>query len=269
VIDAHLQDNLAGIRSGRFLNLKALGLIYRISLQAATIQEAFFYLNDYMSTTFPILKLDTQISGSDVSIYLKIENNRNRLNWFILENFLTVMEREIRMMAGESIRLELFSPSYTTEFPEHWTFNSNFGLRFQASILPASLKDKNRLHLDLLIPEYLKLIESFKAVGTITDKVKIAALNLSDPELPGLDVVADSLNITPRTLQRRLQKENSGYRQISDELKKKISEMLLLHNRFSVADISHMMGYSETSAYIHAFNKWYGIPPQKFREEVL
>ncbi|MGX7835842.1 AraC family transcriptional regulator ligand-binding domain-containing protein, partial [Campylobacter fetus subsp. venerealis] len=41
-----LQDQQAGWRVGNFLNLSSLGLIYQISLQTTTIEEAIFYLKD-------------------------------------------------------------------------------------------------------------------------------------------------------------------------------------------------------------------------------
>jgi len=124
----------------------------------------------------------------------------------------------------------------------------------------------NMRALGFLIPEYLKLAESLKADSSFSSRVKIAALNLAGPELPDLKTVADSFNITTRTLQRRLQSENNSFRGLLDEMKRRISDMLLQHNRYSVADISFVLGYSEPSAFIHSFKKWHGIPPKKFRE---
>lgn len=46
-----LQDDEMGWRIGQYLQLNALGLIYQISLQATTLEEAFYYLKDFLDTT--------------------------------------------------------------------------------------------------------------------------------------------------------------------------------------------------------------------------
>jgi AraC-like DNA-binding protein len=268
-IDDQLQDELFGIRAGRYLNMKALGLIYRISLEATNIEEAFFYLKDYLQETFPIITINTDVKESVVSVRLYIDNNREDLNRIIIENVLTVVAREIKLMAGESTSITVFSPFFTPDYPDSWSQDAYFGLQFPPVILQAALKDQSRLHLDILIPEYLKMIESLKTDGSFVSKVKIASLNLAKPELPALKMVADSFNITPRTLQRRLREEGATFREIINDLKRTISDMLLRHKRFSVADISFVLGYSEPAAYIHSFKKWHGRSPEKVRDELL
>ncbi len=172
-------------------------------------------------------------------------------------------------MAGENTSINLFSPFYKSGYPETWSPGSYFGLQFRPLIFHAVLKDKSRLHLDILIPEYLTLIEKLRAKDTFTSKVKITVLNLAKPELPDLPVVADSFNLTPRTLQRRLQGEWTTFRSIIKDLKRTISDMLLMHKQLSVADISFVLGCSEPAAFIHSFKKWHGVSPQQHREDFV
>ncbi|MEX0928700.1 MAG: helix-turn-helix domain-containing protein [Balneolales bacterium] len=265
-ISEQLADDLWGIRAGHYLNMKVLGLIYRISLKATTIEEAFFYLKDYLNATFPIISVETQSSDRLVKLHLHIDNNRDALNRIILENLLTVMRREIQIMTGKSTNIELFSTFHTSAYPDFWSPADSFYLQFRSTVLRASLKDKGRLHLDILIPEYLKLIETLSADDSFASMVKIALLNLAKPELPDLKTVAQSFNLTPRTLQRRLRAEETTFREIIDNLKRTISEMLLRHKQFTVGDVSLALGYSEPAAFIHSFKKWHGFSPQEARK---
>lgn len=267
-INQQLKDKFLGIRAGRYLNMKALGLIYQISLEATTIEEAFFYLNDYLDTTFPIIEIKTQESNRMVSIQLHIENNQDVINRIILENMLMIMQRELQIMTGKGTQIELFSPFHLPKYPDSWNPGDNYSLQFKSTVLQAALKDKSRMHLDILIPEYLSLIEGYSADASFVNKVKIAALNLSKPELPDQKTVAQVFNITPRTLQRRLSAEETTFRDIINELKQMISDMLLRHKPFSIGDISFVLGYSEPAAFIHTFKKWHGIPPQEARKRL-
>jgi AraC-like DNA-binding protein len=134
-------------------------------------------------------------------------------------------------------------------------------------VLKAVWKDRTKWQLDLLVPEYLKLIESVKSEETFASKVKIAILSIAKPDLPDLNAVADNFNMTPRTLQRKLATEATSFRQIVSDLKRKISFLLIGHNRFSVAEVSDILGFSESASFIHSFRKWYGNSPERFRRQ--
>jgi AraC-like DNA-binding protein len=146
-------------------------------------------------------------------------------------------------------------------------------LSFKPMMLKAAIRDKSRLHLDVLVPQYLNLIEHIKAAQSqpthsFSSRVKLASLHLAKPELPSLEKVADVFNLTPRTLQRYLKEENQNFRQITDELKKQISYLLIHHQGFTVTDLSYVLGYGEPAAFIHCFKKWYGQTPNKFRQNL-
>lgn len=264
-ISTSLKDDLLGIRLGNFLNMNSLGLIYQISLQATTIEEALFYLNNYIDNTIPVVQPEIQFRKDRVIINLSTNKNNSEANIVLLESLLTIISRELAMMTAQPLDFQLFSPACSHDYPSEWQQDNCFAISFKAAILKASLQDISRLHLDTLIPEYLKLIETMKPEPTFSSKVKIASLNMAKPELPALEKVADVFNLTPRTLQRRLNAEKTTFRQITDDLKKQISYMLLQHNRFSITDVSYVLGYSEPAAFIHSFKKWYGNSPEKVR----
>ena len=110
------------------------------------------------------------------------------------------------------------------------------------------------------------ILISFDDVTEKYQKEK-AMLQLAQPALPGLDMVADTFNLTSRTLQRRLVQEGTSFRQIAEGLKRQVCHLLLLHDRYSVADISLLLGYSDAAAFIHSFKKWYGATPAKLRKQ--
>ena len=264
-----LADELLGIRAGAFLNLKSLGLVYQISLQTTTVAEALFYLQHYLNASFPLIHLQTDISTSVATIVLRISNEAAAENRIILESVLTVIARELQTMAGPEFTLGLSSPFYNASYPENWQPGKSFTLAFTKAVLGARIQDKSRWQLDVLVPEYLQLIERLKAEPTFSTRVKITMLSMAQPALPDLARVADAFNLTVRTLQRRLDTENTSFRQLQGALKKEISYLLINHQRFSVAEISEVLGFAEPAAFIHSFKKWYGHSPEKFRQQLV
>ncbi|KAA0992412.1 helix-turn-helix transcriptional regulator [Dyadobacter aurulentus] len=262
-------DPYLGVKAGNFMALKLLGAIYQISLQTNTVEEAFHYLQSYMEATFPMIRARTAISGDSASVILTIEEGNTDLDRIILENVLTIISRELQMMAGKITNLTITSPFVDENYPSGWEQGTGFSVSFDSIILKASLKDVNQLRLDILIPEYLKMISQLDTTDKFSDKVRITMLSMSDPELPDIDSVCDVMCLTARTLQRKLLKEEITYRKITEDLKKQICSFLILHEPYPIASLSYILGYSEPASFIHSFKKWYGNSPHKVRKALL
>ena len=265
-IHKEFQDDQLGWRIGNFLNLNALGLIYQISLQAKTIEEAIYYLKDFMSATFPLISLKTKLEEAKGSLEMVISTDKILLNRMILECVLVIIARELQMMCTDGVSIKVFSPYFTPAYPPNFHYGDTFKVEFSELSLKASLRRFEQAKLNLLIPEYLKLIQELKQEQSFQNRVKIAMLNRAKPELPALAEIAESFHLTPRSFQRRLASEKLTFRKICDELKKQISVLLLRHISYSISDVGYLLGYSEPAAFVHSFKKWYGYPPSTIRE---
>ncbi|PSR52282.1 hypothetical protein AHMF7605_01470 [Adhaeribacter arboris] len=265
----YLQDDLWGIKAGKFLTLKLLGLIYRISRQVTTMEEAFHYLQSYLETTFPLVKMQVTLTGEQITVFMQIENDHEKINRVILENVLTVISREIAMMATGEVAFTLTSPYYQASYPKDWQLGDSFAISFAPILLKAGLRKRHEEQLDLLLPEYLKLMQKLKAAeNSFSNTVKVTLLSMSDPHLPDITTVSEALYLTPRSLQRRLERENSSFREILLDLKKQICSFLLRHQEYSVTSMSHILGYAEPAAFIHSFKKWFGDSPERVRQSL-
>lgn len=79
--------------------------------------------------------------------------------------------------------------------------------------------------------------------------------------------VADKLNTSIRTMQRKLKEEGSNYQHIFDEERRVRAEFLLLNSQYSLTDISEQMGFTETSSFTRSFKAWTGMTPGEFRSK--
>jgi AraC-like DNA-binding protein len=76
--------------------------------------------------------------------------------------------------------------------------------------------------------------------------------------------VARSLDMHPRTLQRRLQVHGWSLSALLDQQRRTIARQLLLEQRMSLTELAFMLGYSEQSAFNHAFERWFGEAPGRW-----
>ncbi|QBF84423.1 AraC family transcriptional regulator [Shewanella maritima] len=86
------------------------------------------------------------------------------------------------------------------------------------------------------------------------------------PELPSLDKVAAKLNLAPYTLQRRLSDEGNSFIALKNQLKRDKAIELLAHSELSIEQISHYLGFAETSPFTRTFKQWTGVPPSAYRK---
>lgn len=99
-------------------------------------------------------------------------------------------------------------------------------------------------------------------------QVRTFILEHSRFSFPTLKEVAARLHLTPRTLQRKLQEENSSFRVLSDALKEELARNLLSSKNLTVAEIADRLGYSDQAAFQRAFRQWTGKTPKTYQLEV-
>lgn len=80
--------------------------------------------------------------------------------------------------------------------------------------------------------------------------------------------IAAQLCLHERTLHRRLREHNTTFRRISEEVRSELARQLLSETTMSIKSISATLGYSDTSAFNHAFKRWTGDTPTHWRERV-
>jgi AraC-like DNA-binding protein len=81
-----------------------------------------------------------------------------------------------------------------------------------------------------------------------------------------MENVAMRLGLHPRTLRRRLQKEGTHFEAIKDEVRYGAARELLMLGALGIADIAFTLGYESVSSFVHAFRRWSGMSPGRWRQ---
>ncbi|OZG73930.1 AraC family transcriptional regulator [Hahella sp. CCB-MM4] len=80
------------------------------------------------------------------------------------------------------------------------------------------------------------------------------------------DMVAESMNITSRTLQRRLNEHGYTYQQLLDEVRLESARQLLKHSQMAITDIAYQLGFAEPRSFHRWFKSCEGTTPGEFRD---
>jgi AraC-like DNA-binding protein len=82
---------------------------------------------------------------------------------------------------------------------------------------------------------------------------------------PTLEQVAQAMHLTPRTLIRKLQREDTAYKLVLENLRREYAQRLLQDARLKVTDVADILGYREAANFTRAFKRWYGVSPASWR----
>lgn len=79
--------------------------------------------------------------------------------------------------------------------------------------------------------------------------------------------VAQSLGLSARTLQRRLEQAGIDFKQELEQLRRTRAEYLLRETSLSVADVAQALGYRCVTSFCRAHHRWHGVPPLAQRRD--
>jgi AraC-like DNA-binding protein len=80
-----------------------------------------------------------------------------------------------------------------------------------------------------------------------------------------LEGVATELNVSVRTLRRRLAEKGASYRQIVDDLRREMAIKYLRDTDMTVEDVAFTLGFNDAANFRRAFRRWTSATPQDFR----
>jgi AraC-like DNA-binding protein len=101
-----------------------------------------------------------------------------------------------------------------------------------------------------------------KLINTLRETI----LNQLPFGLPKIGDTARSLDMTPRTLQRRLQERHLKYQTLLDEVRRELARELVVKPELTLSEVADYLGFNDQSAFQHAFQRWEGTTPGKFRK---
>ena len=97
-----------------------------------------------------------------------------------------------------------------------------------------------------------------RVISALQERIGNASLSI--------DRIADDLNLSKRTLQRRLQQSEISFAQLRDNVRfhHSISHLIEFHE--SIDSISSSLDFSDRTSFTNAFKRWTNLSPSAFRK---
>lgn len=81
-----------------------------------------------------------------------------------------------------------------------------------------------------------------------------------------LPSAAQRLNVSRRTLIRRLKEAGTSFSDLLEEHRRQRAHELLRNPDFTVTEVGYRLGYTEPANFTRAFKRWFGLTPGRYRQ---
>lgn len=104
-------------------------------------------------------------------------------------------------------------------------------------------------------------LEASKSIRSKVERVLIPILHTGEV---GMDTVATAFGQSPKALYRSLREEGFIYKDVLDDLRKRLALNYISGRKVSVTETAYLVGFSDPSAFSRAFKRWTGHSPKDF-----
>ncbi|MEL6589778.1 MAG: helix-turn-helix transcriptional regulator [Bacteroidota bacterium] len=117
----------------------------------------------------------------------------------------------------------------------------------------------------LLDRQAKRLLSNEPDPDSYTYKVKDLVITQLRKRKLGIEVVADDLSMSVRSLQMKLKEEGTSYQKLLNRIREQLAIAFLQEKKYSKSEIADLLGFSEISVFSRTFKKWTGQSPSEFQ----
>ena len=263
-----------GLDAGLRYHLSAYGTFGFALISSPNLRSAIQIGARYLDLTYAFVRY--ALFESADAVYVRLDDSLipDDVRTFLVErDFAAFLNAAREMMpAGlllQSAQLRGPAPAYRERFCELLGFEPVFGasdnrLFVERSQLDAPLPQADPLTVRRCEEQCRQLLARRQIRHGVAGRVRDSLLQAVG-RMPDIDTVAGQLCMATRTLQRQLACEGTSFRALIDEVREALAEELLTSAHLKLDEVSERLGYAEPASFIHAFKRWKGVPPGRFR----
>ena len=275
-----VQDEWLGFHLARSFDLREIGLVYFVMASSDNLADALRNAVRYSKINNEGVRLRFSIPEGSAVIALDYINVDRHVDRQQAEFWLMTLLRICRQVTNSRLspsRLKTrhFRNRMPAEFRAFFGVDIEFGANADEIWFPRPIALLSVLGRDEYLNELLRryaeeaLVRKPQEPLTVRSKVEDVLSNLLPHGRATAAEVARRLGMSSRTLVRRLLQEDTSFGEILDQLRAALAKRYLHDKTLPISEIAWLLGYGEISSLTHAFKRWTGTTPRRFRSSQL
>ncbi|OHW41441.1 AraC family transcriptional regulator [Pseudomonas sp. 06C 126] len=268
-----LPDQGLGLCVGNQNVLGTLGLLGHVISLCKTLRDAFAVGERHQHTSGGIATSRIHEGAQQVMVDVECLLPFAEVQVFAAEEFFASLMIYGRTLVGSEfkpLRMEFMHapPAYAGEYQRLFGDDVRFGCLHNRMVLEAQWLDVPLPnHHALALRQALGLLELVSAqLHRKMDLIQAVERAISrDLQGSQLEKVASDLNMSGRTLRRRLTEHGLTFEALLEQVRRARCMGLLGNPSLSIERITQEVGYSDVRSFRRAFKRWTGLSPSAFR----
>ena len=267
-------DRFFGLHAGESFTMMSNILGY-LMMNCTNTGEALRKYTQYQQLTEDIKKFDIIQNKNNIIIEISIKDDELDRDMHLVDYNLSGFVSYWRALTGKQF------PAIETSFRHQGTFDiSEYARIFKSRLTFRAEKNafvvpKESTAIPILQPNEELLLYFEKHINdilkrvsieeTLTDKVRKNLIKSIKGDVPSIVEISKHFSMSVRSLQNKLNDEDTTYSAILNSLRKEMAIEYLKDKNVTIAEISFLLGFSEPSAFHRSFKKWTNATPNMFR----
>ena len=272
-----LTDNpMLGLLLGKAYRIEAYGLLGYAFMSAPTLRHAMIVLRNYGPLTFTFFDVNFLIERNSGILRFTpdIPVPDDLLGYYVDRDMTAAVTggRDSLRRPIEPTHIQLMHHGEEQQeiYERHFHCPVSFSataseLHIDAELLDNPMPMGDSETTTMCQQQCRLLVARMGAGSSFVDKVR--EMIVARPGyFPDIDYVAEKLNMTSRTLRRKLAREDSSFQEILSAVRYELAREYLATSKLPLEEISVLLGYSAPGNFSNAFKRWHGSSPRDFRQ---
>jgi AraC-like DNA-binding protein len=267
-----------GLLNGENFDFEYMPHLKTFLMSSSTIREAFENTRSLRELISPLLILKLVETGDEVIIKLQpdralSEEDERHYTEMVFSCIKNLVNRLMKKIVPPKIvyfrhgRSEII-PLYEDFFGSSIVLNAREnGISYESIImdipLPGGLPEIRWQAQNILNQQ----IADSPLHNGLAEEIRMLLVKRDDLLNASLKQLAECLNMSARTLQRRLAENGYGWSELRDQIRFQLAVQALRSKRLNIEEISDKLGFSDRHSFTRAFKRWSGHPPSAYRRK--
>jgi AraC-like DNA-binding protein len=270
-----LHDDFLGFHLAQDFDLREIGLLYYVMASSESLADALRNVARYsrLNNEGVQVAIDLNRTTTIVLNYVDVERHSDRHQVeFLLGALIRVCRRlTSHRLKPDRIRVRHHRSDVPADVLAFLGCAVEFGSNADEIIFAASAASIPSIDADAYLNRLL-LTYANEALGkrispssNLRGRVEDAIVQVLPHGRANVDEISGRLGMSRRTLARALAAEGLTFSALLDELRAALAKGYLSEKGLPISQIAWLLGYRETSSFTHAFGRWTGSTPRRFR----
>lgn len=211
--------------------------------------------------------------GDEVSLEITSENEELKLPEFLVMTEVVFLVNLIRNATKEqivpksvTIRHKVSESACNEFIGTEIYFGTKNMICFSKKDMIKPFISQNDAMWDYFEPELKRRLSEMDVDDTFSARVRSALIELLPGGQSGLEDVAEKLGYSKRTLQRKLNEEDTTFQKQLNHTRELLTKHYINNTDMTSDDIAYLLGYQDLNSFLRAFSIWTGTTISEYKK---